>query len=115
MPEARDGLRSGKVPRKAGLTLHANGIQYDLNLNPEAMAIGSAKLPEVEEADTPRVLFEERIALLRELCKTIDGIFAAFVNVSASSAWAGQVSCMLKCFMQQATNLVAAFALTLLL
>src|ERR1019366_7099513 len=25
MPEARDGLRSGKVPRKAGLLLHVNG------------------------------------------------------------------------------------------
>jgi hypothetical protein len=45
MPEARDALRSGKLPRKAGMVLDANGLQYSLTFNPEGFAVGSAKLP----------------------------------------------------------------------
>jgi len=92
MPEALDGLRSGKVPRKAGLILDVGRQQYALNLSAEALAVGSARLPDVEEAENDRVLFEERIGLLRELCKGMDGLFAAFVNVRASSAWEGYVN-----------------------
>ena len=50
MPEARDALRSGKLPRKAGLVIECNGMQFTLGLNPESFLIGSAKLPDVEEA-----------------------------------------------------------------
>src|SRR5262245_39906247 len=58
MPEALDALRSGKVPRKAGLIFDASNLQYSFNLRAETFAFGSLKLPEVEEADNPRVLFE---------------------------------------------------------
>jgi hypothetical protein len=56
-PEAKDALRTGKVPRKAFLTLHAQGNQFDLTLNPEQLSISGGKLPEVEDAETPRALF----------------------------------------------------------
>ena len=92
MPEARDGLRSGKVPRRAGLVLDINRQQYTLTLNPEAMSVGAAKLPEVEEADSPRVLFEERIALLRDLCGGIDALYDTFLKTRASSAWESYTS-----------------------
>jgi hypothetical protein len=108
MPEARDALRSGKVPRKAGLLMHVNGQDYSLNLNPEGFAVGSAKLPEVEEAETPRVLFEERIALLRDLCRTIDGLFDAFLKIRASSAWEGQVNGMRRWILQPQKVVAAA-------
>ncbi len=96
MPEARDGLRSGKVPRKAGLILEAAGMSFSLSLNPEAIAIGSAKLPDVEEADNARVLFEERIATLRELSKAIDALYETFIKVRVTSAWEGQTSTIRK-------------------
>ncbi|HEY8748502.1 MAG TPA: hypothetical protein VIM11_11040, partial [Tepidisphaeraceae bacterium] len=63
MAEARDALRSGKVPRKAGFVIDAFRQQFMFNLNAETMALSTVKLPEVEDAETPRVLFEERIAL----------------------------------------------------
>jgi hypothetical protein len=91
MPEAMDGLRSGKVPRKAGLILDANKQQYWLNLSAEPLAVGAGKLPDVEEADSDRVLFEERIELLRELTKAIDALFDTFLNLRASSAWESHV------------------------
>jgi hypothetical protein len=108
MPEARDGIRTGKVPRKAGLALHVNGQDFTLNFNPEALAAGSAKLPEVEDAETPRVLFEERIALLRDLCRTIDGLFETFLKVRASSSWEGQVNGIRRWILQPVKAVVAA-------
>ena len=96
MPEARDGLRSGKVPRKAGLVLDANGQQYALTLGAESLAVGGGKLPDVEEADSPRVLFEERIALLRDLCKAIDGLYHTFLKLRAGSSWEGYVGAVRK-------------------
>jgi hypothetical protein len=72
--------------------LDVSNLQYSLTFNPETFAIGSARLPDVEEADTPRVVFEERIALLRELGKAIDAMFASFLNVRASSSWESQTS-----------------------
>src|SRR5205814_992346 len=77
MPEARDALRTGKLPRKAGMILDSNGMQFSFTLNAETLALNSARLPEIEEADSPRVVFEERIALLRELSKAIDSLFEA--------------------------------------
>src|SRR5688572_13053509 len=110
MPEARDALRSGKLPRKAGMVLDASGMQFSLTFNPEGFAVGSAKLPEVEDADTPRVVFEERIALLRELSKTLDGMFESFLQVRARSAWEGKTSGVRRWIMQTANKPVAAVA-----
>jgi hypothetical protein len=92
MPEARDGLRSGKVPRRAGLVLDINRQQYTVSLNPESMSVGGARLPDVEEADSPRVLFEERITLLRDLCAGLDALYETFLKTRASSGWEGYTS-----------------------
>ncbi len=99
MPEARDGLRSGKVPRRAGLIMEAAGMSFSLNLNPEAISIGSAKFPEVEEADSDRVLFEERIAMLRELSKVIDGLYDTFIKTRTTGVWEGQTNTIRKWIM----------------
>jgi hypothetical protein len=108
MPEAHDALRSGKVPRKAGLMLNSNGQDYAMTFNPEAFAAGSAKLPEVEDAETPRVLFEERIALLRDLSRTLDAMFDAFLKIRASSSWEGQVNGLRRWIMQPMKAVAAA-------
>lgn len=92
MPEARDALRSGKVPRKAGMILDAGRQQYTFSLNAEQLSLGSAKLPDVENADTPRVLFEERVALLRDVCAALDGLFETFLKLRGSSGWEGYVN-----------------------
>jgi hypothetical protein len=100
MPEAKDALRSGKVPRKASMLINVSKMDFSLSFNPESFGVGSAKLPEVEDAETPRVLFEERIALLRDLSKTLDQMFDAFLHVRAGSAWEGQVSALRRWIMQ---------------
>ncbi|MCS7032841.1 MAG: queuosine salvage family protein, partial [Phycisphaerae bacterium] len=51
------------------------------------LAISGLKLPEVPEADTPRVLFEERIALLRQFGQVLDGLFEEFLRRRISAGW----------------------------
>src|SRR5688572_23980357 len=69
MPEAREGLRAGKVPRKAAMVLEISGLQFGFTFNPETFALTAVNIGKVEDAATPRILFEERIALLRQLSK----------------------------------------------
>ena len=88
MPEAMDALRTGKVPRKAGLIMDAHGSQYTLALQCEQFGIAGLQMPEVEEADSPRTLFEERITQLRDFVKSVDSLYAAFLNVRLSG-WDG--------------------------
>lgn len=107
-PEARDALRVGKVPRKAGLVMEALGQAFTLTWAGDTLAVGGAKLPEVEEADTPRKLFEERVSMLRDLCKALDGLFASFLKVRASSSWEGQKTTIRRWI--QAANRQAATA-----
>ena len=92
MPEVLDALKSGKVPRRAGLIVESSGSQFTFTLAAESLAVNALKLPDVEEADSPRVLCEERIALLREFGKTFDALFAAFLSVRASGAWEPETS-----------------------
>lgn len=100
MPEARDGLRTGKLPRKFGLMLDVNKQQYTLTLSGESLAVAGAKLPDVEEADSPRVLFEERVALLRDLSGTIDAMFETFLKARTTSAWEGHTSAIRRWIMK---------------
>lgn len=94
MVEAMDALRSGKVVRKAGLTVALHGQLYTLNLGGEGLTVGGLKLPDVEKADSARVLFEERITLLRDFMKGMDEIFDAFLTVRASESWNGHAEAM---------------------
>jgi hypothetical protein len=87
MPEALDALRTGKIPRKSGMIIDISGQQFGLTLSAESLAISSAKLPEIEDAPTPRVLFEERIALMRELWGAIDRLFETFLKKRTTSGW----------------------------
>ena len=36
------------------------------------------------------MLFEERIGLLRDFCKSMDELFEAFLKIRTSGAWEGQ-------------------------
>jgi hypothetical protein len=107
MPEAMDALRSGKVPRKMGLIVESTGSQYSFTFNAETLAIASAKLPEVEEADTPRVLFEERIAQMRDLWAAIDSLFEVFLKTRTSGTWETQTKAIRKWILQSPRAAVA--------
>lgn len=91
MAEAMDAIRSGKVPRKTGMTIALHGQLYTMNIGGEALSLGGLKLPEVEKADSPRVLFEERITLLRDFMKGFDQMYDAFLKHRTGDAWQANV------------------------
>jgi hypothetical protein len=87
MPEAAEALRTGKLPRRCGLNLESAGKQIQLFFNPETFTCSGVRLPDVEDADNPRVVFEERIAMLRDLSRSLDALYQAFLNSRAGSPW----------------------------
>jgi hypothetical protein len=108
MPEAKDALRTGKVPRRAGLIVDAAGHQFSLTLNAEALAVGSLKMPDVEDAETPRVVFEERVAMLRDFGKSLDALFDTFLKARATSGWESYTTGVRRWIVQAAKAAAAA-------
>ncbi|MGA2584193.1 MAG: hypothetical protein ABSG31_13020 [Tepidisphaeraceae bacterium] len=107
MPEARDAIRTGKVPRKAGMVLDIATGQFNFTFNAENFSISSMTMPEVPHADTPRTLFEERIGLLRDLHQNIDGMYQSFLKIRCTSKWESQTASIRKWILQTAKPAIA--------
>lgn len=86
LPEAMEAIRSGKMPRKAGLVLVRFGQQYDLTLQAETFSISGAKLQADKEAQGAEVL-ESRIDAIRTLNETVDLLFESFCTLRVSKEW----------------------------
>ncbi len=86
LPEAMEAIRSGKLPRKAGLVLVRFGQQYDLTLQAESFSISGAKLQADKEAQGVEVL-ESRIDAIRTLNETVDLLFESFCQLRVSKNW----------------------------
>ena len=87
LPEARQAIRSGKLPRKTGMTIVSDGRQFDLVLQAESFAISAAKihLDDDEEFDD-----DDRIDAIRLLSDTTDLMFHVFCDHRVSDNWAKQ-------------------------
>jgi hypothetical protein len=90
LPEAMEAIRSGKLPRKAGLTLVRLGQQYELTLQAETFSISGARVQKDDDAEGREVL-ESRIDAIRQLNQTIDLLFEVFCRTRLSTDWADQV------------------------
>ena len=90
LPEAFRALQSGKLPRKAGLIVVRHGIQYDLTLQAETLAVSGAGLPKVEGA-SGREAHEARVDTLRHLVETLDLLYDAYGRRRTGPDWAGDL------------------------
>lgn len=90
MTEAREALRQGKWPRKTGLIVADGDAQWELTFQADQWQVGSALLPEIEKADTPRQLIEQRLDNIRLLARTLEAMYHVFLDLRTSSKWAGQ-------------------------
>jgi hypothetical protein len=91
LPEAKRGVQAGKLPRKAGMTLVRHDHQYELTLHAETLSVGGLKFPAPDESET-RAKLDERVAALRHLTETLDGLYAAFLDIRLSGKWADTLS-----------------------
>jgi len=86
--EATVALAGGKRPIRVGLQVASNGQAFSLAVRGDVMHLSSVILPPPEGANSPRVVFEERIDHLRDLIKTIDSLYHVFLHRRLSSKWA---------------------------
>ena len=93
LPEAKRAIQSGKLPRKAGLTLVRHDVQYEFAISAETLAITGAKIPAPEDADA-RARLDARADQLRHLIETIDLLYDAFGQVRFSGEWTPQLARM---------------------
>ena len=79
-PEARLALREGKWPRSAGLILADSSHQWEFVLGAESMAVTSAALPPVNEAEGPRDAVLQRLRSVVGLAQWIDGMLELYLH-----------------------------------
>ncbi|MDY3554953.1 hypothetical protein R5W24_004085 [Gemmata sp. JC717] len=92
LPEARRAVQAGKLPRKMGLTMVRHGLQYELTLHAETLAVGSCKMPDLpEDVTEARAKLDERATQVRELVETLDLLYAHFLTVRLSPGWAEEL------------------------
>jgi hypothetical protein len=97
LPEARRAIQSGKLPRKAGLTLVRHDQQYELAIHAETLAVASAKLPPPpEDVTDARAKLEERITQIRNMIETVDLLYDAFGRRRFGKEWEGDLASMQK-------------------
>lgn len=117
LPESRRAIRSGKLPRKAGLIVSRQGEQYEFTLQAETFNISAGTLPkneamgngnghrnghDLEEEESngngnghangngngfELAKNEERIAKIRHLTESVDLLFGAFLSQRLSPQW----------------------------
>jgi len=93
LPEAAQAIRSGKLPRKAGLILVRHGEQYELTLQAETFAVSAAKIHVDEDAEG-RGILEDRIEGARGLKETLDLLFQAFCERRIGKNWSSDLEQM---------------------
>ncbi len=92
LPEAMQAIRSGKLPRKSGLTLVRNSQQYDIVLQAESFAIAGAKIH--IDGDKEDYQLEDRIESIRSLCETVDLLFQSFCQRRIGGGWSSELDNM---------------------
>jgi hypothetical protein len=100
LPEARRAIQSGKLPRKAGLTVVRHSAQYDLTLSAENLAVSGAKIPAPESSEEHARL-EERVTQIRHLIETLDLMIDAFGIKRASDNWGKELARMQKWLLRE--------------
>jgi hypothetical protein len=93
LPEAVQAIRTGKLPRKAGLILVRHGEQYEMTLQAETFTISGAKIrtEETEEKAEGQGFLEQRIDSVRGLQETVALLFHAFCERRIGKSWSGEL------------------------
>ncbi len=90
LAEADDALKTGKWPRKIGLIISDGEHQFDLTLGGDTLNISSALLPDITEAQTPREVIEQRLALAGSLSFALDQLYNAFLKQRTATGWSAK-------------------------
>jgi hypothetical protein len=101
LAESDDALKTGKWPRKLGLILSDGEHQWDLTIGGDTLNVSAALLPDITEAQTPREVIEQRLALIGSLSFAMDQLYTAFLKQRTASGWSGKREAMSKWIKQR--------------
>lgn len=87
LQEAATALKAGKWPRKLGLLLSDGEHGFELALQGDQLIVGACKLPDIEDAESPREITDARILLTIRLAEVLDDIYADFIDHRTTEAW----------------------------
>jgi hypothetical protein len=106
LPEAAQAIRTGKLPRKAGLILVRHGEQYEFTLQAETFTISGAKIRIEEAKETPegQGVVEQRIESVRDLHETVSLLFHTFCEQRIGKEWTGRLEQMRRWLKSDATK-----------
>lgn len=89
MPEARRGLIEGKRPRKAGLILVRNNLQFEFTLIADDFTVSGLKFPPADDdVVTAADRLEHRVAMLRDFLTIVELLYLHYLTLRFGSEWA---------------------------
>jgi hypothetical protein len=88
-PEAKQALRQGKLPKQARMHAVVDDHEFCWVLKADELAVGALKVPGELKADADRhEALYERMRLVEELEAVLEALFADFIALRLSPAWA---------------------------
>jgi hypothetical protein len=93
LPETYQALKYGKLPRKSGLLLVRNGIQYEFVLQAETFGVssGQIKFSDQDGDEDPDAFQAARVDGLRTLVESIDLLYGKFCERRLGKSWQADV------------------------
>jgi hypothetical protein len=93
LPEAREALRQGKLPREARMRFTEGDREYAWLFKADTLSLSSLAIPaelDAKKDELHEVLYE-RMRLVEELEATIEALWGDFLTLRLSDAWGGAV------------------------
>jgi len=94
LAETLVALAGGKRPVRAGLHIAASGGVFSFGIRCDAMNYASVQVPQPEEVENARLVFEDRIEKLRDLIEASNDLYTAFLRRRMSNKWTQVLSAM---------------------
>lgn len=104
--EAKDALRSGKVPTKARLSITRDEQEYSFVLDGESFALSGVRLPALLQ-DEKEERFYERMYLCEELEEMLASLFREFLALRTSPLWEARVVPAIRAWVRDEPELTA--------
>jgi hypothetical protein len=93
LPEAREALRQGKLPREARLRLTSGDREYAWLFKADTLSLGTLQIPaelDAKKDELHEVLYE-RMRLVESLEATLGALYRDFLALRLSDAWEAAV------------------------
>jgi hypothetical protein len=97
--EAGEALTAGKLPRKVGLRVVFEQVEWVMTVDSHTLALSGVRLPAISSQGAEEI-FHERIRLLEQIHELVHALYAHFLGVRLSSAWEAEVAPALRRWVQ---------------